>query len=181
MSRRLLLIVGGACALLLLVTGVLALVLITERGDNTDMEAGAAPTQQPSTNRKGSIGMTVTFFGTAGGLRVTTVASGGPAAEAGIQVGDVVRSFRAALPNSRIYVYDNNSRDLTVQVAAAAGAAVRSEPLQGKGNVVRRMFADVDADIYILVDGDATYDAPSAPRMADAQAPGQSELMYWCG
>ena len=77
----------------------------------------------------------------------------------------VVRDFRAALPDATIYVYDNNSRDKTVEVAAAAGAVVRREPLQGKGNVVRRMFADVDADVYVLVDGDDTYHAPSAPLL----------------
>jgi glycosyltransferase involved in cell wall biosynthesis len=77
----------------------------------------------------------------------------------------VVRDFRTALPDATIYVYDNNSRDKTVEVAAAAGAVVRREPLQGKGNVVRRMFADIDADVYVLVDGDDTYHAPSAPLL----------------
>jgi glycosyltransferase involved in cell wall biosynthesis len=79
----------------------------------------------------------------------------------------VVSDFHAALPEAVIYVYDNNSRDRTVEIAKAAGAIVRTEPLQGKGNVVRRMFADVDADIYVLVDGDDTYHAPSARRMVD--------------
>ena len=73
------------------------------------------------------------------------------------------RRCRAA----EIYVYDNNSRDHTAAVAREAGAIVRSERRQGKGHVVRRMFADIEADIYVLVDGDATYDAPSAPRMID--------------
>ncbi|MBN8980031.1 MAG: glycosyltransferase, partial [Rhizobiales bacterium] len=82
-------------------------------------------------------------------------------------VGKVVRDFRDALPDAQIYVYDNNSSDGTVAVARAAGAVVRSERRQGKGHVVRRMFADVDADIYVLVDGDATYDAPSAPKMIE--------------
>jgi len=82
-------------------------------------------------------------------------------------VAAVVRDFRAALPAAAIYVYDNNSRDRTVEVAAAAGAIVRREPLQGKGNVVRRMFADIDADVYVLVDGDDTYHAPSAPLLID--------------
>ena len=77
----------------------------------------------------------------------------------------VIADFRRALPTARIYVYDNNSCDRTVEVARAAGAIVRGEPLQGKGNVVRRMFADVEADIYVLVDGDATYHAESAPKM----------------
>jgi glycosyltransferase involved in cell wall biosynthesis len=77
----------------------------------------------------------------------------------------VVGQFRAALPDATIYVYDNNSTDRTAEIARAAGAEVRREMHQGKGNVVRRMFADVDADIYLLVDGDATYDAPSAHKM----------------
>lgn len=82
-------------------------------------------------------------------------------------VATVVADFRKALPAAEIYVYDNNSRDRTASVAREAGAIVRSERRQGKGHVVRRMFADIEADIYVLVDGDATYDAPSAPRMID--------------
>jgi len=82
-------------------------------------------------------------------------------------VATVVADFRKALPAAEIFVYDNNSTDRTIEVARAAGAEVRSERRQGKGHVVRRMFADIDADIYVLVDGDATYDAPSAPRMID--------------
>ncbi len=76
-----------------------------------------------------------------------------------------IAGFRAALPDAVIYVYDNNSRDGTVAAARAAGAVVRSERMQGKGHVVRRMFADVDADIYVMADGDATYDAASAPTL----------------
>jgi glycosyltransferase involved in cell wall biosynthesis len=83
-------------------------------------------------------------------------------------VATVVAAFRKALPSAEIFVYDNNSSDRTIVVAREAGAQVRSERRQGKGHVVRRMFADVDADIYLLVDGDATYDAASAPRMIDA-------------
>jgi glycosyltransferase involved in cell wall biosynthesis len=82
-----------------------------------------------------------------------------------VAIAKVVADFRIHLPAAAIYVYDNNSRDRTVEVARAAGAIVRSEPLQGKGNVVRRMFADVDADFYIMVDGDATYDAAVAPAL----------------
>lgn len=82
-------------------------------------------------------------------------------------VATVVADFRKALPSAEIYVYDNNSRDRTAAVAREAGAIVRSERRQGKGHVVRRMFADVEADVYVLVDGDATYDAPSAPGMID--------------
>ena len=76
-----------------------------------------------------------------------------------------VAGFRAVLPGADIYVYDNNSRDRTVEVARAAGAIVRTERIQGKGAVVRRMFADIDADVYVMADGDATYDAASAPAM----------------
>jgi glycosyltransferase involved in cell wall biosynthesis len=76
-----------------------------------------------------------------------------------------VAGFRAALPDAAIYVYDNNSSDRTVEVAAAAGAVVRTERMQGKGHVVRRMFADVEADIYVMADGDATYDAAAAPAL----------------
>ncbi|HEV7634968.1 MAG TPA: glycosyltransferase family 2 protein [Bradyrhizobium sp.] len=83
-------------------------------------------------------------------------------------VASVVAEFRKALPEAEIFVYDNNSSDRTVAVACEAGAQVRSERRQGKGHVVRRMFADIDADVYVLVDGDATYDAASAPRMIDA-------------
>lgn len=82
-------------------------------------------------------------------------------------VATVVADFRKALPAATVYVYDNNSKDRTVAVAREAGAEVRSETHQGKGHVVRRMFADVDADVYVLVDGDATYDAPSAPDMIE--------------
>src|SRR5208282_5287631 len=80
-------------------------------------------------------------------------------------VGATVAAFRNALPTATIYVYDNNSSDRTIEVARGAGAIVRQEYRQGKGQVVRRMFADIDADIYVLVDGDATYDAGAAPRM----------------
>jgi glycosyltransferase involved in cell wall biosynthesis len=80
-------------------------------------------------------------------------------------IATVVADFRAALPEAAIYVYDNNSRDRTAQMAREAGAVVRLETRQGKGNVVRRMFADIEADIYVLVDGDDTYDAGAAPRM----------------
>ena len=80
-------------------------------------------------------------------------------------IGTVVQNFRSVLPSAAIYVYDNNSRDLTSKCAEEAGAYVRSETRQGKGNVIRRMFADIDADIYVLVDGDDTYDAKSAPQL----------------
>src|SRR5260221_108796 len=77
----------------------------------------------------------------------------------------VVDAFRTALPGAVVYVYDNNSTDRTIEAARAAGAIVRAEPLQGKGHVVRRMFSDIEADVYVLVDGDDTYDAASGPAM----------------
>jgi hypothetical protein len=89
----------------------------------------------------------------------------------------VVADFRAALPEATIYVYDNNSRDRTVEQARAAGAIVRTEILQGKGNVVRRMFADVEADIYVLVDGDDTYHASSAPKLIAALLAGPLDMV----
>ena len=82
-----------------------------------------------------------------------------------IAIPRVVADFRRVLPQAAVYVYDNNSSDRTAAVARAAGATVRREGLQGKGNVVRRMFADIEADIYVLVDGDDTYAAADAPEM----------------
>ena len=87
-----------------------------------------------------------------------------------VAVAKVVKDFRAALPTAAIFVFDNNSTDNTAAAARAAGAEVFREKHQGKGFVVRRMFTDVEADIYVLVDGDATYDAPSAPRHDRAAA-----------
>ena len=86
--------------------------------------------------------------------------------EAGTIAG-VVADLRKALPGAAVYVYDNNSTDDTASVARASGAIVRSAPLQGKGNVVRRMFADIDADVYVLIDGDGTYDASRAGQLVD--------------
>lgn len=83
-------------------------------------------------------------------------------------VGKVVADFKKALPDAVIYVYDNNSTDDTSSIASAAGAVVRTEPVQGKGNVIRRMFREIDAECYIMVDGDDTYPADIAPKMADA-------------
>jgi glycosyltransferase involved in cell wall biosynthesis len=99
------------------------------------------------------------------GLQSQKIAVLIPCYNEGASVADVVRDFRAALPNAAIVVFDNNSTDNTAEAARTAGAQVFREPRQGKGFVVRRMFADVDADIYVLVDGDSTYDAPSAPAM----------------
>jgi len=79
----------------------------------------------------------------------------------------VIQDFRQALPDAAIFVYDNRSSDDTATIAAEAGAIVRHESLPGKGNVVRRMFSDIEADVYVLVDGDDTYDASGAPAMVD--------------
>ena len=84
-----------------------------------------------------------------------------------VTIGSVIADFRAVLPDATIYVYDNNSKDRTIDVACAAGAVVGRETLQGKGNVIRRMFADIEADVFVLVDGDATYHAPSAAEMVE--------------
>ncbi len=84
-----------------------------------------------------------------------------------VAIPHVIAAFRRALPEAEIYVFDNNSRDQTAAVARAAGAQVRRELRQGKGNVVRRAFADIEADVYLLVDGDDTYDASAAPAMVD--------------
>ena len=80
-------------------------------------------------------------------------------------IAKVVRDFHAALPEAKIFVYDNRSTDGTAEIARAAGAIVRTEPMRGKGNVVRRMFADIEADVFVLVDGDDTYDASRAPQL----------------
>jgi glycosyltransferase involved in cell wall biosynthesis len=94
-----------------------------------------------------------------------------------IAIGAVVRDFRRVLPDARIYVYDNNSHDGTARVAAAAGATVHSETRQGKGHVVRRMFRDIEADWYIMVDGDATYDAAIASAMLRLAMDGPCDLV----
>jgi hypothetical protein len=94
-----------------------------------------------------------------------------------LTVATVVRDFRAVLPEAAIYVYDNNSSDGTAEAARAAGATVRRETRQGKGHVVRRMFADIEADLYLMVDGDATYDAASAPRLIEAMLEGPCDMI----
>ncbi|MFM5913831.1 MAG: glycosyltransferase family 2 protein [Chakrabartia godavariana] len=92
-------------------------------------------------------------------------------------IAQTVADFRAALPDAAIYVYDNNSTDRTAEIAAAAGAIVRTERMQGKGNVVRRMFADVEADIYVMADGDATYEAAAAPGLIDLLVSDQLDMV----
>lgn len=84
-----------------------------------------------------------------------------------VTIGKVVRDFRAVLPTADIYVYDNNSTDRTAEIAASEGAIVRKEPRQGKGNVIRAMFQEIDADVYVMADGDDTYPAEDAPHMVE--------------
>jgi glycosyltransferase involved in cell wall biosynthesis len=92
-------------------------------------------------------------------------------------IGATVAAFRKALPQATVYVYDNNSRDRTREIAAEAGAVVRTERQQGKGHVVRRMFADIDADVYVMADGDLTYDANAAPAMVDLLLADQLDMV----
>ena len=94
-----------------------------------------------------------------------------------LTIPDVVRDFRQALPEAVIYVYDNNSRDRTCDVAQTAGAVVGFENMQGKGNVIRRMFADIEADIYVIVDGDDTYDAAAATRLVSMLRDNQLDMV----
>ena len=97
-----------------------------------------------------------------------------------LTVGTVVTDLRKALPEARIYVYDNNSTDRTTEVATEAGAVVRFEGRKGKGNVVRRAFADVEADVYLLIDGDDTYDAQAAPRLVETLVSGPYDHVPGC-
>ncbi|MBR6333527.1 MAG: glycosyltransferase [Bacteroidales bacterium] len=92
-------------------------------------------------------------------------------------IAQVIRDFRAVLPEAVVFVYDNNSSDRTAAVAREAGAVVRHEPLQGKGNVVRRMFREIHADCYLMVDGDGTYHAGDAPRMVELVLHGQTDMV----
>jgi len=100
-----------------------------------------------------------------------------PCYNEGLSIRRVVESFRAVLPAAQIYVYDNRSTDNTAAEAAAAGAVVRTEPWPGKGNVVRRMFADVNADVYLMADGDGTYDASVAPEMVARLVDGHLDMI----
>ncbi|MGE6697151.1 glycosyltransferase [Hyphomonas sp. NPDC076900] len=100
-----------------------------------------------------------------------------PCYNEGLSIASVVISFRKVLPGARIYVYDNNSTDNTAQEAALAGATVITCRRQGKGNVVRQMFADIEADIYVMADGDGTYDAAAAPRMIDALIADRADMV----
>src|SRR5512135_2507447 len=113
-------------------------------------------------------------------LRRTRIAVLIPCYNEEVAIGRVVEDMRRALPDSVVYVYDNNSPDETMRVAAAAGAVVSQERKQGKGNVVRRMFADIEADAYVLVDGDATYHAGSAPAMVERLLTEQLDMVVGC-
>ncbi len=97
-----------------------------------------------------------------------------------ITIETVIRDFRAALPDATIHVYDNNSTDDTAAIARSAGAVVRQVTRQGKGNVVRRMFADIDADIYVMIDGDATYHAPSASELIACLLADNLDMVVGC-
>lgn len=100
-----------------------------------------------------------------------------PCRNEAVSISRVVDDFRTALPSAAIYVYNNNSTDNTEEIARAHGAIVRRETLPGKGNVVRRMFSDIEADIYVLVDGDGTYDASYAPAMIDLLLRGHLDMV----
>ena len=108
------------------------------------------------------------------GLRIAVLI---PCRDEAVTIGQVVSEFRRMLPTARVYVYDNNSTDETAAIAAQAGASVRLERRQGKGHVVRRMFADIEADAYILVDGDGTYDPTDAPAMLHMLATQQLDMV----
>ncbi len=108
------------------------------------------------------------------GLRIAVLI---PCQDEAVTIAQVVAEFRRALPEARIFVYDNNSTDETASLAAQAGATVRQERRQGKGHVVRRMFADIEADAYVLVDGDGTYDPSDAPTMVRMLANQQLDMV----
>lgn len=111
------------------------------------------------------------------GLRIAVLV---PCYNEAVAVERVVKDFQAVLPSATVYVYDNNSSDDTVAIAKRAGAVVHSVVRQGKGNVVRRMFSDVEADLYVLVDGDATYHAPSAPVLISRMLDEELDMVVAC-
>ena len=117
------------------------------------------------------------LFATLQGLNVALVV---PCFNEEVAIGTVIRDFREAMPSLDIFVFDNASTDKTAEEARAAGAKVIHVPLKGKGNVVRRMFADVEADIYVMVDGDATYHAPSLPAMVSKLIAERLDMVVGC-
>jgi hypothetical protein len=125
------------------------------------------PSQRIKNRRRGRDFITTDDFEKDASMQRPDVAVLIPCYNEGATVAGVVESFKSALPHARIYVYDNNSSDATKTHAVAAGAIVRSESQQGKGAVVRRMFRDIDADFYVIVDGDQTYDAAISNQMLD--------------
>jgi glycosyltransferase involved in cell wall biosynthesis len=127
-----------------------------------------APSPSPTTGETGD------RRGSFSGLRIAVLI---PCRDEAVSIALVVADFGRALPEARIYVYDNNSTDDTAGLAARAGATVRQEKRQGKGNVVRRMFADIEADAYVLVDGDGTYDPADAPAMVGMLASQQLDMV----
>src|SRR5687767_1058722 len=110
-------------------------------------------------------------------LRVALVV---PCYNEGVTINKVVSDFRKEIPQLQAFVFDNLSKDDTAQAASAAGASVISVPLRGKGNVVRRMFADVEADVYIMVDGDDTYDASAVKTLVDKLIDGRLDMVVGC-
>lgn len=108
------------------------------------------------------------------GLRIAVLL---PCFNEGAAIARTVAGFRSALPTATVYVYDNNSQDQTAEIARSAGAVVRTERCQGKGHVVRRMFADIEADIYVMADGDLTYDPGAAPAMIDLAVTEQLDMV----
>ena len=127
-----------------------------------------------SSDRDASTTMTVAGECDFGDLSIAVVI---PCLDEEVAIAGVVNEFRAALPTARIHVYDNASTDGTMEAAARAGAVVRSEPARGKGNVVRRMFGDIEADIFVLVDGDGTYPADRAPGMIATLIEGRMDMV----
>ena len=109
-----------------------------------------------------------------------TIAAIVPCHDEEVAIGTVVDDLRAAVPGIDVYVYDNCSTDRTAEVAAAHGAIVRTEHAKGKGNVVRRAFADIDADVYLMIDGDDTYDASAAPEMIRTLLEGPYDHVLGC-
>ncbi len=124
-----------------------------------------------------TIGSTITQRPQSDAARELEIAVTIPCYNEAATIAEVIAGFRAALPGAEIYVYDNNSSDGTAEIAAGAGAIVRREMRQGKGHVVRRMFADVDADIYVMADGDATYDASMAPTLIELLVKNQVDMV----
>lgn len=121
--------------------------------------------------------MSITTFSGEADKRKPAVAVLVPCYNEALTIAEVISRFRDALPDAAIYVYDNNSSDDTAAIARQAGAIVRTERRQGKGSVVRRMFSDIEADVYVMVDGDATYDASAAPRLVDELIAGPNDMV----